>query len=96
MLKEGRGRWNIAFTCYLEGLAAGRGSFEPLKSVDSSGLALLGVVTIEVHVRFGCLYQYFHFFFFLGVSIHALDRIAFRLYYYYNHYCVGCLCARYL
>ena len=57
MVKEGRGRWNIAFTCYIEGLAAGRGFFEALEFVDSSGLAFLGVVTIEVHVRFGCLYQ---------------------------------------
>ena len=57
MLKEGRGRWNIAFSCYSEGLAAGQGSIESLKFVDSNGLALLGVVTIEVHVRFGCLYQ---------------------------------------
>ena len=57
MVKERRGRWNIAFFCYIEGLAAGRGFFEPLKFVDSSGFALLGVVTIEVHVRFGCLYQ---------------------------------------
>ena len=92
-MKDGRGRWNIAFICYIEGLAAGRGSFEPLKFLDSSGLALLGVVMMEVHVRFGCLYQWR---FTSGVSIHALDRIAFTLYYYYNHYCVSCLCARYL
>ena len=96
MLKEGRCRWNIAFSCYSEGLAAGQGSIESMKFVDSSGLALMGVVTIEVHVRFGCFTNNFIFFFFLGVSIHALDRIAFTLYYYYNHYCVGCLCARYL
>ena len=95
-MKERRCRWNIAFSCFSEGLVAGRGYIESLKFGDSSGLALLGVVTIEVHVRFGCLYQYFHFCSFLGVSIHALDRIAFTLYYYYNHYCVGCLCARYL
>ena len=57
MVKEGRGRWNIVFFCYIEGLAAGRGFFESLEFVDSSGLALLGVVTIEVHVRFECLYQ---------------------------------------
>ena len=57
MLKEGRCRCNIAFSCYSEGLAAGQRSIESLKFVDSSGLALLGVVTIEVHVRFGCLYQ---------------------------------------
>ena len=57
MVKEGRCRWNIAFSCYSEGLAAGQGSIESLKFVDVSGLALLGVVTIEVHVRFGCLYQ---------------------------------------
>ena len=57
MVKEGRDRWNIAFICYIEGLVAGRGFFASLKYVGSSGLALLGVVTIEVHVRFGCLYQ---------------------------------------
>ena len=57
MLKEGRCRWNIVFSCYSEGLAAGQGSIESLEFVDSSGLALLGVVTIEVHVRFGSLYQ---------------------------------------
>ena len=45
MLKEGRCRWNIAFSCYSEGLAAGQGSIESLKFVDSSGLALMGVYT---------------------------------------------------
>ena len=57
MVKEGRCRWNIAFSCYSEELAAGQGSIESLKFVDFSGLALLEEVTIEVHVRFGCLYQ---------------------------------------
>ena len=51
MLKEGRCRWNIAFSCYSEGLAAGQGSIESLKFVDPSGLTLQGVVTIEVLCR---------------------------------------------
>ena len=36
------------------------------------------MVTIEVHVRLGCLCQVFHFFL-LGVSIDALDRISYRV-----------------
>ena len=36
------------------------------------------MVTIEVHVRLGCLCQVFHICF-LGVSIDALDRIPFRV-----------------
>ena len=34
MVKGGRGRLDIAFPCYSEGLAAGRGSAESLKFVD--------------------------------------------------------------
>ena len=64
MVKEGRGRWNIAFSCYIEGLGAGRRSNESLKFVDPSGLTLLGVVTIEADVRLGCRYQVIHFSFF--------------------------------
>ena len=79
MVKEGRGRWNIAFSCYIEGLGAGRVSIESLKFVDPSGLTLPGVVTIEVHVRLGCRYQVIHFSFFVGVNTDALDRIAFRV-----------------
>ena len=62
MLKEGRRRWNIAFSCCSEGLGAGRGHINSLKFVDPSGLTLLGVVTIEVDVRFGSLYLVFHVF----------------------------------
>ena len=36
------------------------------------------MVTIEVHVRLGCLCKVFHICF-LGVSIDALDRISFRV-----------------
>ena len=36
MVKEGRGCLDIAFPCYSEGLAAGRGSTESLKFVDPS------------------------------------------------------------
>ena len=36
MVKGGRGRLDIAFPCYSEGLAAGRGSTESLKFVDPS------------------------------------------------------------
>ena len=79
MVKEGRGRWNIAFSCYTEGLGAGRGSNESLKFVDPSGLTLPGVVTIEVHVWLRCRYQVIHFSFFVGVNTDALDRIAFRV-----------------
>ena len=39
------------------------------RSRGPSGLTLLGVVTIEVHVQLGCL----------GVSIDALDRISCRV-----------------
>ena len=47
--------------------------------MDPSGLRLLlGVVTNEVHIRLGWLCQVFHFFF-LGVSIDALDRIVFMV-----------------
>ena len=79
MAKEGRSRWNIAFSCYIDGLGAGRGSIESLNFVDPSGLTLLGVVTIEVHVRLGCRYQIIQIFFFVGVNTDALDRIAFRV-----------------
>ena len=34
--KGGRGRLDIAFPCYSEGLVAGRGSTESLKFVDPS------------------------------------------------------------
>ena len=64
MLKEGRCRWNIAFSCYSEGLATGQGSIKSLKFVDPSWLTLLGVVKIEAQVRFGSLYLVFHVFLF--------------------------------
>ena len=58
---------------------AEQGSIESLKFEGSSGLTLLGVVTIEVHVRLGCL----------GVSNDALDRISFRV-----GYIITTICAR--
>ena len=55
-----------------------RGLLNLWKFADLSGLALLGVVTIEVHVRLGCLRHVFYFLF-LGVGIDALDRISYRV-----------------
>ena len=77
MFKEGwRGHSTIAFFSYSEGLGAGRGSTESLKFANPSGLPLQGVVTIEVHVRFGCLCPVFQLFpFYLGVSADTLDMI---------------------
>ena len=54
MIKEGSlEKSSIAFCSYCEGLG-GR------KIVDPTGLTLLVVVTIKVHVRFGCPCQVFH------------------------------------
>ena len=65
------------FSRIVRGGGRGRGLLNLRKFADPSGMTLLGVVTIEVHVRLGCLCQVFHFF--LGVSIDALDRISFRV-----------------
>ena len=63
------------FSPIVRGGGRGRGLLNLRKFADPSGMTLLGVVTIEVHVRLGCLCQVFQF---LGVSIYALDRISFR------------------
>ena len=50
------------FPPIVRGWGPGRGLLNLWKFADTSGLTLLGVVTIEVHVRLGCLCQVFQFF----------------------------------
>ena len=66
------------FSPIVRGGGRGRGLMNLWKFADPSGLTLLGMVTIEVHVRLGCLSKVFHICF-LGVSIDAFDRISFRV-----------------
>ena len=61
----------------MRGWGRGRGLLNLRKLADPSERTLLGVVTIEVHVRLGCLCEVLHFC--LGVSIDALDRISFMV-----------------
>ena len=65
------------FSPIARGGGRGWGLLNLREVADPGGMTLLGVVTIEVHVRLGCLCQVFQFF--LGVSIYALDRISFRV-----------------
>ena len=53
------------FSPIVRGGGRGRGLFNLLKFVDPSGLTLLGVVTMEVHVRLMCL----------SISTDVLNRI---------------------
>ena len=65
------------FPPIMRGWERGRGLLNLRKFADRSERTLLGVGTIEVHVRLECLCQVLHFC--LGVSIDALDRISFMV-----------------
>ena len=50
----------VLFSFVVRGGGRGRGLLNLWKFADPSGLTLLGMVTIEIHVRLGCLCKIFH------------------------------------